>query len=141
MVYRTVTSLIRLCRGEARKSASVVNRPQRAWLACGPAFALTLALVATAAIAASPYKRPPAIGGPTPGIARPGPAYKMPKPPPMTMPRPMPSPSITTPRAVYGPDCRSTCAMQCQRIACGGLNVSQCLSVRQRCRLSCNSSC
>ena len=37
--------------------------------------------------------------------------------------------------------CRSRCGSSCQTISCSGLNTSQCLSIRQQCRMSCTSRC
>jgi hypothetical protein len=37
--------------------------------------------------------------------------------------------------------CRSRCGSSCQTIACSGLNTSQCLSIRQNCRMTCSSRC
>jgi hypothetical protein len=55
-------------------------------------------------------------------------------------PRFGPGPGIVRPNT-YGPNCRSSCGSRCQMISCSGLNTSQCLSVRQRCRMSCSSRC
>lgn len=37
--------------------------------------------------------------------------------------------------------CRAACGEQCQRVTCPDLDVSECLAVRQKCRLSCESGC
>jgi len=50
------------------------------------------------------------------------------------------NPSFTRPN-VYGPNCRSSCGSRCQLVSCSGLDTSQCLSVRQRCRMGCSSRC
>lgn len=55
-------------------------------------------------------------------------------------PRFGPGPAVVRP-GVTGPTCRSSCASRCQMISCSGLNVSQCASVRQQCRVSCTSRC
>jgi hypothetical protein len=44
-------------------------------------------------------------------------------------------------RAPPGPNCRYTCATQCENVGCSGLNVSQCLRARQACRVTCTSRC
>lgn len=40
-----------------------------------------------------------------------------------------------------GANCRPSCATVCDRISCDGLNVSQCMGVRLKCRTQCRSRC
>jgi hypothetical protein len=59
---------------------------------------------------------------------------------------PGPGPATSSGPGVYlpaygGPNCRFTCGSQCQSVSCSGLNTSQCLSIRQRCRMGCRSRC
>jgi hypothetical protein len=72
-------------------------------------------------------------------------------------PRVQPAPRIsTTPRDLRNPgitnrelqrdlsatsNCRSRCGSSCQTMSCSGLNTSQCLSIRQNCRMGCTSRC
>jgi hypothetical protein len=52
-------------------------------------------------------------------------------------------PSVGSPsyRAPYA-NCRSSCATSCYNTTpCSDMNVAQCTSARQRCRLTCNSTC
>ena len=46
-------------------------------------------------------------------------------------------PSSDTPT----PDCRPACEARCERTPCDGLNVAQCIHVRQSCRIRCSSRC
>lgn len=55
-------------------------------------------------------------------------------------PRFGPNPGIVRPN-MAGPNCRSSCGSRCQMVSCSGLNVSQCASARQRCRVSCSTHC
>jgi hypothetical protein len=118
------------------------------------ATALLLATLAAAGQprvhAAEPFR--PAVRDPiVPGIR---PAPRMPAPPRiLTQPSPLPAPKRIAPGGIGlgrpgivrpvtpGPNCRSSCGSRCQMVSCSGLSVSQCASVRQRCRASCTSGC
>ena len=50
------------------------------------------------------------------------------------------NPNLVRPQ-VQGRDCYARCGSQCQAMSCGGLDVSQCNSARQKCRMNCRSSC
>jgi len=124
------------------------------------AFFACLAALAVAALAVQSFESMTGTAEAAPNRTRPGstldpgfravppprvlPAPKVPRvtpvPNPALVPRFGPGPGITRPNT-YGPNCRSSCGSRCQMISCAGLNVSQCLSVRQQCRTSCSSRC
>lgn len=122
-----------------------VNAAARFLVGLGMA-ALAVLLVMTAAVTAAGVDRTPGVSAVPPRIA---PAPRRPPTPTITPRRVTPTvpsarfgpgPAIVRPN-VYGPNCRSNCGARCQMVSCADLNTSQCLSVRQRCRLSCNSRC
>ncbi|HKZ97580.1 MAG TPA: hypothetical protein VJ045_11440 [Hyphomicrobiaceae bacterium] len=94
-------------------------------------------IFALAAVAAGP--------GAFAGGHRGGAASFLPVPAPRATQRfqPIPAPRIIVPAKpiTQGADCRPACAVQCQRIGCAGLVGSQCLRVRQSCRMACVTHC
>ncbi|WP_333793919.1 hypothetical protein [Hyphomicrobium sp.] len=71
-----------------------------------------------------------------------------PRPAPGVIPKRIPPGGIGTGPAMVRPSpgargdlCRSSCASRCQMVSCSGLSVSKCASVRQQCRVSCQTSC
>jgi len=67
--------------------------------------------------------------------------------PDIRQPRVAPSPGVQRPatgagsNAAAASNCRSRCGSACQTMSCSGLNTSQCLSIRQNCRMNCSSRC
>jgi hypothetical protein len=68
--------------------------------------------------------------------------------PDIRTPRIAPSPGVQRPDTGAGSsaigatsNCRSRCGSACQTMSCSGLNTSQCLSIRQNCRMNCSSRC
>lgn len=112
---------------------------------CLVALAFLLA-TPEAASAAGPDRKPNINAVPTPRTI---PPPRLP-PTPRVLPRKVeptvpnarfgPGPGVMRPN-IYSPNCRSNCGSRCQMISCADLNVSQCLSERQRCRISCSSRC
>ena len=74
----------------------------------------------------TPRVTPRSLVAPVPKVA-PGPRFGL-------------TPGLVRPR-VYGPNCIGSCGSRCQMVSCSGLNVSQCASVRQQCRISCRTRC
>ncbi|WP_295558794.1 hypothetical protein [uncultured Hyphomicrobium sp.] len=112
-----------------------------AWLFAAACLLATAGLVAPDVSAADRYSR---------GVQE----RVKPVPAPRVQPTPRLAPDLRTPRGSgtgassdfysrmgSSSACRSRCGSSCQTIACSGLNTSQCLSIRQQCRLSCNSRC
>lgn len=115
------------------------------------------ALLAIAVLGIGPQsdaKSPPAGQGapkliaplnPMPTVkARPAPLPPPAKPytGPVTHPGGLPDGRRMSPTGVPFTSCRSACASFCyNNTSCDSLNVSQCTSARQRCRLSCVSTC
>jgi hypothetical protein len=65
-----------------------------------------------------------------------------PPPKPMQPNGPAVLPKLIVPeRALPGANCKPACSTQCARISCSGLPMSQCLSARQSCRVTCRSRC
>lgn len=107
-----------------------------------------LALIGVALVLAAPVAQaadPPGVPAIRPA-PRALPPQRMTPRPPLAAPRIAPNPALGLGRSVNrptfrGPNCRASCGSRCQMVACGDLNVSQCASVRQRCRMACNSRC
>lgn len=114
-------------------------------------LALVLALAATMSVAnegwtASPSGNRPMAVVPPPPVP---PVKAKPVQPPPVQPRSGPignardrmsrPPAI---RSLNAGTCRSRCATACfNQTSCTDLNVAQCTAARQRCRLTCDSSC
>jgi len=137
-------------------SFTIVGMLSSAVLACVVAsFYLALAALTIAGPSeAAPPKRDrgglaPRVNRPLPPAIKPLPLY----PPTRVVPKGGPLVPYTSPTyrrlpgspytrpGIAGPNCRSGCGSRCQLVSCSGLNTSQCLSVRQRCRMSCRSRC
>jgi hypothetical protein len=114
---------------------------KRFWRSLGAALA-PVALLLTAFFS---------LPGPAPRAEAAQPKFQA-VPAPRVAPKPAPSlrasptPRIAPNSGAYRPgvpdaSCSSSCGSRCQLIGCGGLNVSQCMSIRQNCRLACRSRC
>lgn len=121
---------------------------QKTQLTVRTAFLAMVGVLAAAMTLAAPLAN--AVEPVVPGI-RPAPRGVAPQRLP-TRPSPLPAPKRIAPGGIgigptivrpgtTGPNCRASCGSRCQMVSCDGLNVSQCVSARQRCRMTCTSRC
>lgn len=111
------------------------------WPAVLCLFAMSVTLAAPVADAADPI-----VPGIRPAPRALPPLKIPPRPAPGVIPKRIPpggiglGPGIVRP-TFRGANCRASCGSQCQMVTCSGLNVSQCASIRQQCRMACISRC
>jgi hypothetical protein len=130
--HRTLDASLSGIRAATQKSAQKSQLMTRAGV-FARLFAAALLLVAAAVAGAVPaaFAADSLVGGDRPDIRQ---------------PRVAPSPGVQRPATGAGSsaaasNCRSRCGSACQTMSCSGLNTSQCLSIRQNCRMNCSSRC
>jgi hypothetical protein len=133
--HRTLDASLSGIRAATQKSAQKSRLMARAGVFARQFAAACLLLVAAAVAGAVPaaFAADSLVGGDRPDIRQ---------------PRVAPSPGVQRPAtgagssaAAAASNCRSRCGSACQTMSCSGLNTSQCLSIRQNCRMNCSSRC
>jgi len=132
--HRTHKSSLSGIRAGTQKSARNSRLMARAGVFARLFAAASLLLMAAAVAGSFPvaFAADSLVGGDRPDIRQ---------------PRVAPSPGVQRPatgagsNAAAAANCRSRCGSACQTMSCSGLNTSQCLSIRQNCRMNCSSRC